>query len=85
MSICRRLIIMQPLADHAASGSQAIVTAGEKDHQGLCSILTSCCVDCLQKFQFAASSRVQSIVGGRYWECNQPVWGQLATEGGQFP
>jgi len=43
----------QSCSNNALSGSQAIVLVGEKDHQGLCSILTSRCAGCSQEFQFA--------------------------------
>ena len=73
-------------SDNALSGSQAIVLVGEKDHQGLCSILTSRCADCNEELHFASSSRVQGVTGGHYWECNlAAVWGQMATGGGHAP
>ena len=40
----------QSCSYNALSGSQAIVLVGEKNHQGLFSILTSWCAGCLQEF-----------------------------------
>ncbi|XP_065907494.1 uncharacterized protein [Dysidea avara] len=84
--ISRHAATCQSCADNTLSGNEAIVLVGVKDHQGLCSILTSRCAGCHEEFQFATSSRVQGLSGGQCWECNlAAVWGQLATGGGHAP
>ena len=76
----------QSCADYALSGNQAIVLVSVRDHNRLCSILNSRCAGYQEEFQFAASSRVQGISGGCYWECNlAAVWGQMATGEGHAP
>ena len=64
--ISRHAATCQSCADNTLSGNEAIVLVGGKDHQGLCSILTSQCAGCHEEFQFVTSSRVQGLSGGQY-------------------
>ena len=56
--------------ENALTADQAIVFAGEHNHEGLASILLSRCAGLNTVFSFATSSKIQGITGGEYWECN---------------
>ena len=59
------------------------VLTGEQARYGMASILAYKCSGCSQKISFAASTRVNTSCGGKYWSCNlATIWGQMATRGG---
>ena len=96
-----RIINLQQLASHisditahAASCSkcfnsqdEAITLIGERNRQGLASILVARCNGCDMEFPFATSSKVYCLPdGSSRWESNlAAVWGQMSTGGGYSP
>ena len=60
--------------------------AGERNREGLASILSARCSGCRLEIAFPTSSKVNGVGSGQRWESNlAAVWGQMSTGGGHAP
>ena len=62
---------------------EAITLVGEKQRNGLASVLTARCNGCGEEITIPTSSKITCLNGSKRWESNlAAVWGQMSTGGG---
>ena len=65
---------------------EAVSLVGEKQRNGLASVLTARCNGCGEEIPIPTSSKIACSNGSKHWECNiAAVWGQMSTGGGFAP
>lgn len=66
-----------------AQSSDSITIVGEKDHNGLASIMDCKFKGCGQELTFATSTKTTGLTGKMFWTNNlAAVWGQMTVGGG---
>ena len=70
----------------ALAFDEAVSLVGEKQRNGLASVLTARCNGCGEEIPIPTSSKIACSNGSKHWECNlAAVWGQMSSGGGFAP
>ena len=78
---------IEEVSTHSATCHQGKITLiGERNREGLASILAAKCSGCRLEVAFPTSSKITGVGRGQRWESNlAAVWGQMSTGGGHAP
>ena len=78
---------IEQVSAHSATCHQGkIILVGERNREGLASILAAKCNGCRLEVAFPTSSKIVGVGRGQRWESNlAAVWGQMSTGGGHAP
>ncbi len=87
INLAQLAAFVREISAHSASCQQGtIMLTGERNREGLASVLSARCSSCRLKVAFPTASKVSGVRAGQRWEYNlAAVWGQMSTGGGPAP